>query len=239
MGFSPYRSVWLDSNGDGVKDALAVNAELTISKSLTFLTQKTLLIGIIGDNKFRVKIDGTLIVESLNISTYTFKYLHIFPIMVQNGTHLFSFTGIGDGSVNDALGVIIWDNSIDDLFLPVPKSSWNKLYSSEESLQQSSNIVTCPAGYSYDVETNSCVKITSIADLVPGDTVIFSPDTSAIPGDKIHSWSIHYGDGNSENGTGVPPSNFQHIFSNSGSYNVVLTLLLTGYSVEKRITITL
>jgi hypothetical protein len=239
MNYAPYRSVWLDSNGDGVKDPLVTNAELTISKALTFQASKTILIGIIGDNKFIVKIDGTTIVESLVRSTRSFNYLHIFPVTIQQGTHLFSFTGIGDGTVNDSLGVIVWDNKIDEIFTPVPRTSWRVLYSSEESLSQSSNIVTCPIGYSYDQQIGKCVQITTLDNYSPGDTVIITPDLTDIPSEKITAWSINFADGNSDNGTGFPPDNFQHIYAASGTYNVVLTLELTGYSVEKSITVTL
>lgn len=238
MNLSPYRSVWVDSNCDGVKNSLATNAELTIGTNIVLQEQKTLLFGFMGDNKFKLYIDGVLIVQVLNVDVYNFIYLNLFPVTLSPGQHLITFTGIGDGSVNDSLGVIVYDNTIEELVTPVPKSEWNVIYSSEYSLTGQTNIVTCAVG-SYDSTLNKCVYITSINNINSGDTCLITPLINNIPSYKIVSWTLSYGDNTPNSfGIGLPPIEFEHVYTNIGTYNILFTLLFNVGGVQSRKSIT-
>jgi hypothetical protein len=225
MNAAPYRSVWVDSDCNGTKDALSVGAELTISKNLSFEENQYISVGIMGDNKFKLSIDGQLILAVLGGAiTQNFTYLHFFKIYVTSGQHLFSFTGIGDGSVNDSLGVIVLNNSIESIMSGIPKNQWNVLYSSYDSLIEGLDIVTCPTGYAYDQNSNLCVKITGISYLAVNDYAIITSSVN-IPG-AISGWTIDYGDGVTSGGTGAPPISFVHQYTSANTYTITHTVYL-------------
>lgn len=234
MNLSPYRSVWADSDCDGTKNPLVRDAELTIGTNIVLQETKTLLFGLMGDNKFKLYIDGSLIVQVLNIDVYNFIYLHLFPVTLLPGQHLITFTGIGDGSVNDSLGVIVYDNTIQELVTPIPKPQWNVLYSSEWSLTGKTDIVTCAIG-SYDNTINKCVYITSIDFINSGDTCLITPLIDYIPSYKIISWRISYGDGSLDDfDNGMPPAQFEHKYISIGTYDIIFTLLFSSGGVQSR-----
>ncbi len=234
MNSSPYRSVWSDSDNDGTKDSLVSGSELTIGKTLTLSQTKTYLVAVLGDNKFVLKVDGETKVQNLTTNVNNFKYLHIFPITLSAGTHFISFTGIGDGSVNDSLGCIILDNTWSQLSTPVARSSWNVKFSSEQTIGGSTDIVTCPVDYAYNSSTSLCTRITSISNINAGDTAIITPDIA----ETATSWNIAFGDGASDSGSGNPPSTIEHVYSTAGTYNVVLSVTTSSGPGSKSISIT-
>lgn len=221
MNFTPYRSVWLkDPNSNNVI-APAIGSSLTLKKELTISSTKILNIGIFGDNQFQIYLDGVLVLFSNSDKTYSdnrfihsnyFKYLHIFPIEVTQGTHTFEFKGISDGAVNDALGVIIWDNDIEDLLgdPPISKTSWNVLYSSEDSLSETIIIAI-------DVE-NDYVE--------SGETIRVTPSYDYVTKNRISAYSIDWDDGTIDSGTGTPPLNFDHEYSTTGQKDITLSITL-------------
>jgi len=229
MNNSPYRSVWVDSDCDGTKDGLQSGSELTFSKKITVNSSKTVYVGLIGDNRFILALNGSDIVRVTNEDdTTNFNYLNIFPITLIAGENILSFTGIGDGSVNDALGVIIYDNPIDDILQPIPRSEWNVLFSSEETLGDQLNIVSCPEGYTYDDETDQCIQITSIEEISVSDFALISPTN--LYNRTVDNWEIFYGDGNSESGTGDISQTFEHQYIEAGTYNAKVNIKYTDGS---------
>ena len=231
MNSVPYYSVWIDSNNDGIKDPLSKGSEVTIGTSFSFSSSKDVIIGIIGDNKFHINYDGNKIVSVENIDAYNFKYLHLFPLHIETGQHYITFTGIGDGSVNDSLGVIIWDNSLEDLVLPIPKNEWNVLYSSYDSITEPIDIVTCPFGYSYDNDSNQCIKILDLSSLTTDYYLLVTPLLNGNVTITTVSWNMNYGDGIIESGSDSSiPINFEHQYALAGQYNITLELIINGSS---------
>lgn len=227
MNNSPYRSIWIDSDCDGNKDSLSSGSQATLNKTINVNSNKTVYVGLIGDNKFILNHNGVDVVRVTNIDVNNFRYLHIFPLTLITGENTLTFTGIGDGSVNDALGVIVLDNSIDDIMGltngeldetkdPIPKSQWNVLYSSEDSLGSTVDIVTCPSGYSYNNDTGNCVAITDISEINVNDYGLISPTN--IENKTIDKWIIDYGDGTIDNGTNSLPSTFEHQYTTTGTF---------------------
>lgn len=226
---SPYKSVWVDSNCDGVKNSLQYGAQVTIGKNISVTTTKTLLIGIIGDNQFKMSIDGELKLYAYGQGTQNFDYLHLFPVTITPGQHYFSFTGIGDGTINDALGVIIYDNTIEELLTPIPKTSWNVLWTAEESISEELDIVTCPVDYSYDNEEQQCVRITSdTSSIEVGDAVLVTPLLICTKTPTITSWSMNWGDDTIETGTGAYSDTFEHTYAACGDYNIIFEVVVNG-----------
>lgn len=237
MNNSPYRSVWVDSDCDGTNDALEVNSELTFSKKITVNNSKTVNVGLFGDNKFTMFQNGDKILDVPKYEStehINFAFLHIFPVTLIAGENILSFQGIGDGSINDALGVIIYDNSIDDLLQPIPRSEWNVIFSSEETLGNQLDIVSCPEGYSYNDETNECVKITDIDQIEVNDYALISP-TNLYDRD-ISYWEIYYGDDNMDDGLNDMPKTFEYQYKSTGTYNVKINLKYSdgSYSQGKK-----
>lgn len=226
---SPYKSVWVDSDCDGVKNSLQSGAQVTIGKNISVTTTKTLLVGIMGDNQFKMSIDGELKLYAYRQGTQNFDYLHLFPVTITPGQHYFSFTGIGDGSINDALGVIIYDNTIEELLTPIPKTSWNVLWTAEESISEGLDIVTCPVDYSYDNEEQQCVRITSdTSNIEVGDAVLVTPLLICTKTPTITSWSMNWGDDTIETGTGAYSDTFEHTYAACGDYNITFEVIVNG-----------
>ncbi len=142
MQSTPYRSIWVDSDCDGTKDALSKGSQVTIGKFFTFTEDKTITVGIFGDNQFQINYDGETIMsfDYLGRTVHTpFRYLNLFEVNVTAGTHYLAFTGTGDGSVTDALGVIVFDHPIEEILIDEDPPTLNELtilYSSEESLSE-------------------------------------------------------------------------------------------------------
>lgn len=219
MANNPYRSLWLGGvNVPESKDTV------TISKDLIFSKVKTIHVLIIGDNTFTVKVNGQIIhAETDPNYVYNFEYLHIIPVTTGVGNNHFEFSGRGDGDVNQALGILILDNTKDELFdNPVTKDKWNVLFSSN-SLIGSGTTYTCSANYSYDADEGKCVSITDLSNWVVGDKVLISLVIPDALKSQITSWTIDFGDSSSQNG-----SSFQNLISHSYSSSGTKTITYTA-----------
>lgn len=241
MGLTPYRSVWVDSNCDGGKDALTAGAELVIGKTIYFSEAKTINIGIFGDNQFKILIDGELQVHAPKIGNgqLNFLYMHLFTFEISAGSHYFSFAGIGDGSVSDSLGVIVYDNDIDYLLSATTKTNWNVLYSSENSLIESIDIAECPEDYSYDNTLGKCINITETTTGYTGTTVLFTPELTCTLNPTIISWELDYGDLTSISGTTTLPETLEHQYLTVDDFIATLTVVTSNRTYTSNITITI
>lgn len=225
MNSSPYQSIWSNTapvNGDSI----------TVGFVLTFNQPKTIHVGMIGDNAFEVYKDGNLVVKSSSTFTYWFNYLHIFPVSVVAGTYYFTFTGVADGTVNDALGGIIWDNSKDELFTnPITKANWTVLASTNDWVGEAVYTSSCNTGYSYNPVLNLCVTFAPLPNLVAGDdvsiTMIVPPDD--IP--NIASWDLDYGDGGLHSTGTTYLEAVTHTYALGTNYTITYEITLTNSSV--------
>ena len=199
MNSSPYYSVWVS----GVNNATSTDT-ITIFTDIYFEQGKTVNIGIIGDNYFSITLNSVLKVQSESLSeTANFTYCNIFPVTVSAGNNRFSFSGLGDGTIAQTLGVIIWDNTKDQLYTnPVSRSNWNVLWSSNDAID--SEVYTCPSSeYSYDETIEECVKISQIDDWDTGDDVYVTMYVPAKFQAGINSWTLKDGSNNTlDSGSG-------------------------------------
>lgn len=235
MHYSPYRSIW-------TSEALQQGNRLELTKSLYFDSEKTIHIGIFADNFFDLYVNGdTLAITNRNTSPNNqfLTYFHLFAITTQIGWNTISLLGESDGTVSDALGFVVLDNTKDEVYdNPVAKTSWNNLWCSDEYVGQTINIATCPSGYNYDDVNDYCFINVPEIEISVGDIVSFSPiidETSII---NPTSWTMYYGDGSSYSGATVT-TQYSHIYTSSGTYKTqyVVKTSSNTFFINKSITV--
>jgi hypothetical protein len=143
--------VWIDSDCDGNKDALGVGVQTTIAYVFnnTGVT-RTIYVGVGADNQFQVVVNGTQVADSGTSGDLQFKIWHIIPITVVPGNNFINVTGTGDGSVNDAMGMVIYDNTAAEIAAATSDLDLNIPFASHTLRGTSFDVATCPSGWSLD-----------------------------------------------------------------------------------------
>lgn len=235
MRYSPYRSIWTN-------EALQQGNKLELTKSLYFDSEKTIHIGIFADNFFDLYVNGdTLAItnRSTNPNNQFLTFFHLFAITTQIGWNTISLSGESDGTVLDALGFVVLDNTKSEVYdNPISKDNWNILWTSEEYIGETINIATCPSGYNYDDVNDYCFVDVPETEVSVGNIVSFSP---IIDGNSIVnpvSWTMYYGDGSSYSGSTVT-SQYQHIYTSSGTFKAQYVVHTTNntFFINKNITV--
>ncbi len=186
MNYDPYYSIWLE--GVSIPQSEDI---VTIYTDIYFEQTKTIHVGIMGDNYFSISVNSELIVQSKHLyETSNFSYCNIFPITVNAGNNRFSFSGKGDGTVSQALGVVIWDNNKNELFTnPINRNDWNILWSSNNTLDQ--DLYLCSSlDYTYDIESGLCIKVSNIDDWENGDDLFISMYVPTMYQGMIQNWYL-------------------------------------------------
>lgn len=145
--------VWIDSDCDGVKDALTPGATLQFSFALGVSAPKTVYIGISGDNTFRFDHNGVTVVNADGINdgaAGSFLHWHLVPVELVSGTNNFTFMATGDGSVNDAFAAVIYDNTSAELQAATQDTDLTILFRTSTYRGSTIDLATCPAGYQLD-----------------------------------------------------------------------------------------
>lgn len=222
MNYSPYYSIWAAGVNNPTSDDT-----ITVFTYLQTTEEKTIHVGMIGDNYFKLELNGSLMVQSRYLwESSNFTYLNIFPVTLPEGNNLLTFSGIGDGTVSQALGVIILDNTKDEIFdNPVSKGYWNVLWSSNDAIGDT--VKLCPAGYAYDDVNSTCFQIANLNTWTSGDGILLSIITTTENQGNITAWSVNWGDGNSDSGTTFDPY-LVHFYSTSGSKTITYTVTISG-----------
>lgn len=87
------------------------NKWIGFSKAIIVPATKTYFIGMAADNEFRFKIDGKLIVRTNNLSNgENFKLWHIYPVNLNEGTHIIEMEGLNVSS-SASFGAEIYNNT--------------------------------------------------------------------------------------------------------------------------------
>jgi hypothetical protein len=228
MSEFPYRSIW-------TTEALQLGNKLELTKSLYFNTIDTVYVGIFADNFFDLYVNGDTLAITNRSTIPNNQFLvnfHLFEVITEIGWNSFSLLGESDGTISDALGFVVLNNTKDELFdNPVWKSSWDILWNSDSYAGQTINIATCPAGYNYDDVNNYCFINIPEIEISVGNIVSFSPIIDGTAIISPTSWTMYYGDGNSSSGSTVT-SKYSHIYTSTGTYKaqyVVKTLSNTFF----------
>jgi hypothetical protein len=162
-------AVWIDSDCDGDKDALSAGVETTIAYIYNNVTManKTIYIGVGGDNEFRIVVNGIELVDATALSDRTFKIWHILPVVVVPGANYINIVGTGDGGVNDALGLVVYDNTEAEIAAATTDLDLTIPFRSGALAGTTFDVATCPPDYSLDSSGGSgnyiCRKTTYMA----------------------------------------------------------------------------
>lgn len=150
-------AVWIDSDCNGVPNALGFGVQTTISCSYNngLLVNKTIFVGVAGDNQFKVIVNGNLIVDSGAVGDKQFKLWHIIPITVVPGTNFINVVGTGDGSVNDCIGMVVYDNTAAEIAAATTDLDLTIVFASSAARGTTIDVATCPVGYSLDTSGGS------------------------------------------------------------------------------------
>lgn len=168
LGVMNRNSVWIDSNCDGVKNALSAGEKATIAYNFNNAgAPRTIYIGVGADNQFVLKVNGTVIAQTtVPNSAENFKIFHIFPVDIISGNNDINVVATGDGSVNDAIAMVVYDNTRDEIKNATQDSDVEILFSSSELVGQHIDIATCRDGWSLDTSAGQgnyvCRKLTIV-----------------------------------------------------------------------------
>lgn len=143
--------VWIDSDCNGTKDALGAGVQTTIAYAYNNPgAPKTIYVGVGADNQFQVVVNGTTVATFGTGGDYQFKVWHIIPISVVTGVNYINVIGTGDGSVNDAIGMVVYDNTAAEIAAATSDLDLNIPFASHSLRGTSFDVATCPVGYSLD-----------------------------------------------------------------------------------------
>lgn len=158
--------VWIDSDCNGTKDALAAGAQTTLSFYFNnYDDARTVYVGVGADNQFTLKVNGNTVAQTtVSNSPENFKIWHIFPVDLVVGANFFNVVATGDGTVNDAVAMVVYDNTAAQIRDAATDAALTILFKSSDLIGQHIDIATCPAGYSLDTTGGQgnyiCKKIT-------------------------------------------------------------------------------
>lgn len=146
-------AVWIDSDCDGGKDPLASGTQTTIACQFdnTAGVQRTIFVGIGSDNQFILKVNGaTVATFTTPIETEAFRIWHIIPITVEPGINFINAVAIGDGSVNDAIGMVVYDNTAAQIQAATTDGALTIAFASHSLIGTHYDVATCEPGWSLD-----------------------------------------------------------------------------------------
>lgn len=180
-------AVWVDKDCDGTKDALAACSVLQFTYLISLPAPRRVYVGIGGDNTFQLDINNQTAIRcgagqgisqgpdlprcavypaaaGQVLTNINFNIWHIVPVDLAAGPNYLTFSGIGDGSVNDALAAIIYDNTPEQLAAATKDSDLNILFRTGDFKGQRVDIARCPDGWQLDtsggIGNYVCRKIT-------------------------------------------------------------------------------
>lgn len=138
--------------------------------------QKTIYIGAGGDNQFDIKVNSTLIVSSGDIGDTEFKIWHLMPVTVNKGLNYINIVATGDGSVNDAIAMVVYDNTADELAAATSTGTTADigltiLFKSSQLNGTTYDVATCPDGYSLDTSGGSGSYVCKHIDYKPCNSI--------------------------------------------------------------------
>lgn len=143
--------VWIDSNCDGTKDDLAAGQQVTLAFAYTNVgAARTVYVGLGGDNEFVLKVNGTVIADASGTYPAHFKYWHIFPVTILSGTNYFNVVATGDGSVDDSVAMVIYDNTAAQIQAAMSDAALTILFRTSTLVGGTVDVATCNAGWSLD-----------------------------------------------------------------------------------------
>lgn len=144
-------SVWIDSDCDGTIDPLAPGVKVTIAAQYTNSgAPKVVYIGVSGDNFFEVKVNGSSLINFNTVSDKSFKIWHVLPVNIPTGTTYFNVIGTGDGTVSDAIAMVVYNNTAAEILAATSDADLNIIFKSSSLRGNHYDVATCDAGWTLD-----------------------------------------------------------------------------------------
>ena len=146
------------------------NQDIAFQHCITIAVEKTYYVGIGCDNYGFIKLNGTTLITQNIAALRTmlgvaddrvpFLYWYIYPIVLKAGLNILEIGGHNDpGTAAAAVGVQIYDNTVNDILNAINDSSLNILFNSKskvgtqcwyETSPSGTHGYTCPSGYALD-----------------------------------------------------------------------------------------
>lgn len=142
--------------GTGSGFSVTVASVTSIKVTLSFVyanagAARQIFIGIAADNQFKLVVNGTDIVDTgTTADDKQFKFWHVIPVNIITGTNYFNCIATGDGSVNDAIAMVGYDNTATQIIAATADAQLSILFKSSSLRGQHIDIATCASGYSLD-----------------------------------------------------------------------------------------
>lgn len=170
--------IWVDNDNDGVRDALSMGQQLTVTFNLSSDSQKLFYFGVGGDNKIKLTVNGVVIVDKQTIVDLNFKWWHVYPVLLNAGSNLVSVTGEGDGSVQDSMAMEIYENTEAELLAASSYADLNVRFKTADLRGGILQITECQAGYQpiNDGGVWKCQKVETQPS-TPVDLGVIVPDS--------------------------------------------------------------
>lgn len=159
----------VDVGGTGTGFSIDVATLGTTSMTLSFLynntgVPKTIYIGVGGDNQFKVVVNGVVVADTgTTLDTIQFRTWHIIPVSIISGINYFNVILLGDGSVNDSIGMVGYNNTAAQIAAATSDAALNILFKTSNLRGTTFDIASCPVNYSLDASAGSgnytCVRI--------------------------------------------------------------------------------
>jgi len=160
--------VWVSGNAFWPDPAYPDYVSLCDTVELT--ESKIYYIGIAGDNDVTIKLNGTIIVDQYGIGSsaagtnINFNYWHIYPVQIPAGTNVIELEGWNRTQVG-GFAAEIYDNTLSELIAATSTAMINIVFTTENYRSTgplyNSNFCSnfgCPGGYSYDIDSGTCVE---------------------------------------------------------------------------------
>ena len=166
LGVMNRHAVWIDSDCDGTKNALTAGEQTTVSyEYVNTGVARRVYVLVCADNQFVLSLNGNIIAQTtVPNSQENFKIAHIFPVDIIVGINIFNVVATGDGTVNDAVCMMVFDNTASQVLYATQDSDLTILFKTDDLVGQHIDIATCEAGYSLDTTGGqgnyTCKRIT-------------------------------------------------------------------------------
>lgn len=144
------------------------NTYIGFNVCLNISTTKTYYIGIAGDNYYRLSLNGQVLLSDERGLSDSFTYYHIYPLTINAGVYLLSLEGQNLGS-NAGFACEIYDldnrgalSVVDFLNQQTNYNNLNIVFTTRGATQFTSNIFTCPTGYT--LRNASCTEAICVSN---------------------------------------------------------------------------
>lgn len=148
-------SVWVDDNCDGTKNKTNAGTRVTLSVNLfNNGATRTIYVGVGGDNYLKLVMNDTTILDTTGLGsgqcTFDFTRFNVFPVTYRSGNNIINVVGMGDGTTDDALAMVVYDNTKAQLQAATSESQLNILFRSGSLRGQHIDVASCADGWTLD-----------------------------------------------------------------------------------------